>query len=589
VARLIARCLEKNPFERFQAARDLAFDLRAALDDAPAPAPPPPSPRRRARWPIVAAAAAALTAGGVEIGRGFPPAPVEDRVDYKRLTFRRGTVDNARFAPDGSTVIYSAAFGGEPPRVYATVPGARESRTLTAPGYRLAAVGRDGELAVLRGQTLARTSLSGAAPRDIADGVLEADFTPTGELAVVRRGVIELPLGHPVYRTHEDVKSLHVAPDGGRVAFVEHPVSGDEAGRVCTVSLAGAYACSTDAHWYVMNRVVWGGGDQLWFSAIDEGSRGGVYTVAAPSAPRRVLALQQSAFIFDVGPSGALVRLDDATVGAYYRDAAGVERYLSWFDVSLVTALAPDGSELLFAEGGMGGTNDYEAYLRPTDGGPAVHIGAGWPGALSDDKQWVILFQRSGDQHRVVVMPTGAGVAHELPRGPVTRYLQGNASFFPGAARIVFTARAAGEYQVFAQDVAGGDPVALTGEGWLLGPIATLTPDARAVLLFDLQGRYVLHPLDGGADRPLPQITGGDLPFRFSPDGHALFISAAVEPRHVRVTRLDLDTGVQTPVSDVRTDHDVQRGPYIAADGRSLAFSEWRVNHSLFAVSGLRP
>src|SRR5262249_47423480 len=142
VARLVARCLDKDPLERFQSARDLAADLREAQLSREH------ARRRRRRWRLAAARAAPLGAAAFLIARGFAPAPVEARVDYTRLTYRRGLIDNARFAPDGRTVVYSASFGSEAPRVYATVPGGRESRALTEPGYVLAAVSRAGELAV---------------------------------------------------------------------------------------------------------------------------------------------------------------------------------------------------------------------------------------------------------------------------------------------------------------------------------------------------------------------------------------------------------------------------------------------------------
>src|SRR5262249_31777920 len=426
--------------------------------------------------------------------------------------------------PDGRTVIYSASLGGEGPRVYATVPGGRESRALTEPGYSLAAVGRDGELAVLRGHTLARMSMSGATPRDLPDDVTEADFTPAGELVVLHADAIELPPGHPLYRAPGKIQSLRVAPDGDRIAFVEHPIAGDDAGRVCTVTRAGVYGCSTDAHWYIMNRVAWApGGGEPWFSAIDEGSRGGVYAVAPSGPPRRLVAQLLSASIFDVGPSGALVRFADLGMSAHYRDPDGMEHDMSWLDVSIVAGLAPDGSAILLAEGGMGGTSDYEAYLRPTDGGPAVDIGAGVPGALSDDKQWAVLFQRRGDRHQLVVMPTGAGAARELPPGPIEHYAQGYAAFFPGATRIVYNARAAGDWQVFAQDVAGGAPVPLTEAGWHVVRPA-LTPDGRTLLCVDAEGRYVLRPLDGSQPRPLPQLGAAVTPLRFSPYHPAPFI-----------------------------------------------------------------
>jgi serine/threonine protein kinase/Flp pilus assembly protein TadD len=75
LARIVTRCLEKSPSERFQSARDLAFGLKEmAGGSAALPAsvsalteaqPPPPARPRRARVIGLAAAVAALVAGFV--------------------------------------------------------------------------------------------------------------------------------------------------------------------------------------------------------------------------------------------------------------------------------------------------------------------------------------------------------------------------------------------------------------------------------------------------------------------------------------------------------------------------------------------
>ncbi len=59
LARVIRRCLEKHPEERFQSARDLAFAMENALDTTSRPAAALPMPRaRRYVWLSVAAAVA---------------------------------------------------------------------------------------------------------------------------------------------------------------------------------------------------------------------------------------------------------------------------------------------------------------------------------------------------------------------------------------------------------------------------------------------------------------------------------------------------------------------------------------------------
>jgi len=49
---------------------------------------------------------------------------------YERLTYRRELVGAARFAPDGRTIVYTAA-GEEAARVFMTSAGNPEGRPLT--------------------------------------------------------------------------------------------------------------------------------------------------------------------------------------------------------------------------------------------------------------------------------------------------------------------------------------------------------------------------------------------------------------------------------------------------------------------------
>src|SRR6202171_2146350 len=67
IDRLVSRCLQKSPDERFQSARDLAYALRettAGSGAIPQEAPSPPSrPRSRALPAVLAAAVAAFAAG----------------------------------------------------------------------------------------------------------------------------------------------------------------------------------------------------------------------------------------------------------------------------------------------------------------------------------------------------------------------------------------------------------------------------------------------------------------------------------------------------------------------------------------------
>ena len=166
-------------------------------------------------------------------GRGSALTPMPSA---RQLTFRRGVIQSGRFAPDGRTIVYSAAWEGRPPEIFTTTSDGPESRSLGLAPAIVASVSSAGELALLRssdpqppdaepGATLARVPLAGGAPRDLLEDVEFADWAPDGRsLCVVRRvqghQQVELPPGKILYRSSQAIGWPRVSPRGDRVAFV---------------------------------------------------------------------------------------------------------------------------------------------------------------------------------------------------------------------------------------------------------------------------------------------------------------------------------------------------------------------------------
>src|SRR5262249_1026165 len=166
---------------------------------------------------------------------------------YQRLTFRRGALSIARFAPDGETVVYGAAWEGKPVEIFQSRRAGGEL-ALGLRGADLFSVSRLGGMRILlprrRGHsmetrlgTLARVPLSGGTPRELADDVRLADWMPDGQSLVAVREVqgrqrLEFPLGRVLYESPGWLTSLRVSRDGERVAFLESEAVG-AAGSKC--------------------------------------------------------------------------------------------------------------------------------------------------------------------------------------------------------------------------------------------------------------------------------------------------------------------------------------------------------------------
>ena len=239
--RIVRRCLEKNPEQRFQSAKDLAFALEAltgtsststsrmaAVDATTVEA------KKGAGWPVLAAVGALALALGAALAWYLHPAPASPPT-FSRVSFHRGEVLRARFVPDGKTVLYSARLGAGAPDTYSIREDYPESTPAGLNGGLLLALSRKGEMAVLVRPhylahyqwvgTLATSPMGGSAPRELLERVVDADWSADGnELAVIDHpdGIkwrLQYPIGKELLEGENWISEVRVSPDGNQVAL----------------------------------------------------------------------------------------------------------------------------------------------------------------------------------------------------------------------------------------------------------------------------------------------------------------------------------------------------------------------------------
>ena len=110
LARIVRHALEKTPADRFQSARDFAFDLESLAVAGSAPAR---NARRAPLWLAAALGALALGAAGYAVGRRTAPGDAGPLVhSVQRLTDFVGLEEAPAIAPDRRAVAFSARVNG---------------------------------------------------------------------------------------------------------------------------------------------------------------------------------------------------------------------------------------------------------------------------------------------------------------------------------------------------------------------------------------------------------------------------------------------------------------------------------------------
>ena len=606
--RVVRRCLEKSPHERFQSASDLAFAVEtlSGISTAKVTEPLAVRPSRKRTAATIAlvlllagAALAGWWAGVKSSGVGVPL--------FRRLSFRRGTIYSARFTPDGKAVVYGAEWEGAPLQLFSTETQFAESRPLDLGRAYLLSVSSAGELALsmnsqllshggARG-TLARAPQSGGTPRALLENVLWADWAPDGrDLAVVRAvgalNRLEFPIGKVLYETGGWISHPRFSPKGDLIAFLNHPVWPDDRGSVEVVDLAGKRKVLSDG-WESEEGVAWSPkGDEIWFAAIKYGLAHALFAVTPSGKQRLVERIAGGLTLMDISRDGrVLITRDDERYGIMALAAgAKQERDLSWLDYSVPGDISPDGKLVLFDEEGDGGGPNYSLLIRKTDGSPPTHLGDGISSALSPDGNWAVSSLPTTPM-QLVLLPTGAGSPRSLERYGIEDY--GVADFFPDGKRILFAGSERGHtMRDYIQDVDGGKPQPITPEGvasvWKTHPIS---PDGKSIIALDPDGKLYIYPVNGGERRPVSSAAPGEVPLRWGDDGQSIFVT---QPGTIpaRVYRLDTAATNRKLVAEVsvpdRTGLTGIRFFQIAADGKSYAYAYCRFLTELYTIEGLK-
>jgi len=603
----VRHCLEKNPVDRFQSASDVAFTLAAAgLPSSASSAVPSAGVMRAGRRSKIAAAIAATTVAALAIAGWVTRAALLRAVtapqpSFRQLTFRRGVVEGAAFAPDGQTIVYAASWDGQPLTVYSTRLDSPESRELGITNADVVGTTAAGDLFVRLGVvrrppfymegTLARASIAGATPRPLVDNVVGA--SPGTQMAVVRqvdgRFQLEFPIGHVIYQSPTWISEPRVSPDGSSVAGIVHRSLGDE-GQIALFDAAGHNRTLSTGWWSVMHGIAWvPSGREVWFTA-SRGMVRALFAVDLAGRERIVYAAPIDLQLQDIARDG---RVLVATVSQRSEvrgvlDGEGEERTFSPFDWATSPTLSADGHSVVFDESGEGMRDAFDAtgnYLVRTGETAATRIAEGlWIGRLSPDGR--LVSGLSDNRDAVEVVPIGPGQQRKLPPGGISRYTT-NTEWMPDSKRVMFTAvqGSDGTPRTYVQSIDGSGPNALPVTG------ARLSNDGRRLVLAG-DGPLTIYDLESKKRTVVPasddlRVVG------WSPDSTTVYATPREQmPPPLAIYAIEVASGRRRELMRIapadRTGITAYRVQDVVKDGAAYVLWMVRRQSDLHVISGLR-
>jgi Tol biopolymer transport system component len=610
---IVERCLAKDPEDRFASTKDLARDFKSLRDHltetsvtlqaGPGAAIAVGRVRSLKRRAIAASAAAGILAA-VLLAVLLRPRQAASSPVFHRLTFQRGAIWGARFTPDGGSIVYGAAWDGNPSRLFSVRADNLLSSPLDLPAAYLLGISKQSEIALARDPiqnttlqiqgTLARAPLSGGSPREIESGVSFADWTPDGkDLAVVRdvggRADLFYPEDHLLYASQGWASHPRFSPDGRWIAFLDHSSAGD-GGSVVLVSADGRTRKTLASGFSTVQGLAWRpDGKEIWFTGTAEGNARSLCAVT-PAGKMRVLhRVPATLTLYDIASDGRLLVEQEDQRSSVFALAPGEsrERELSALDWSGLNDLSADGRLVSFDESGEGGGEAGRAYIRRTDGSAPTLLGPGGSGGFSADGAWVAGYGLDGS--KITIFPIAAG-KQRLLQPPLVNIV--TPQFAGSGDRLVARASEKGHGpRYFVIDAATGAFRPISEEGIPYTSYAPVSPDGTRLLGRGVDLRPELFPISGGAPVPVPGGQPRESPAGWSSDGRAVYLhmrAGSSDP----VYRVDLATGnreLWKTISAPDPAGITGIAPVIVVmDGKSYGYGVTRILSALYLVDGLK-
>jgi Tol biopolymer transport system component len=637
--RTVQHCLEKDPGQRFQSARDLAFDLES-LSGISTAAPAEgivghPWYRRRAG--VILGAAVVIVFGGLAIRlfdralRRGPSTPIVTQV--RRFTHEPGVSEWPTWSPDGSLLAFASDRNGHFDVYVRRVEGGHEVNVTNnasdnvQPAFspdgtsiafvstrtsrtRLVRVGQrsgDTESRAYGGDVWIVPTLGGQARRAAANGNFPV-WHPSGrKIAFVsgpeaHRSILEVALagGMPQAVVPSDgsaweITHVHYAPHAGWITFETAegeifivPTAG---GRVRKLANGVAHVWEpSGTHLYYCVRDS-GGGTRLESVSIDE-STGSI--TAQPSAISLMTGFLRDLAVSDNGQHLAftevegsmnLTRLPLTTDG---RAQAGVEQLLSAGQVfDGQPRVSPDGQRIAYTSNRLG--HD-QIWVLHVDSGqmevlqfPGDDLGATGPHWYPDGRR--LIAQRLFPNGKLSLwwIAADASSAEEVVSLPS---LINNAEGWPIAPdgrTLIYGANVDGHSQLFTFDLRTRQATQITFSADDKFN-AVWSPDGRSITFVSNangSGQLWRIPAGGGEAEALTNANDRVRHAFYSPDGRWLYF----QPNHLNIYRMPDNRGSVQQVTHFPESGLFLEEPTISPDGRYLVYCRSNGGSSLWVLT----